>query len=153
RNDDMGMRTTVENIARNIGVHLGTESPALNVKIERALVGIIHASGGDPNDPRSTWEATKFAIFPPRINPDELGNPWHLILIAVAFGMLLFGPKAKANGMLPYAACVAAGALLFCVFLRWQPWHTRLHLPLFVLSGPVVAAAFARWRYAQQVLA
>ena len=155
RNDTVDLRTTVENIVRNIGVHLGTDSPKLNAKIEGALNGMIHAAGGDPNDPRSTWETTEFAIFPPRINPDELGNPWHLMVIAAAFGMLPFGSKTsktKARGLLPYAACVAAGALLFCIFLRWQPWHTRLHLPLFVLSAPVVAAAFSRWLYAQRIL-
>jgi hypothetical protein len=164
RNDAIDPRTTVENIARNIGLHLGTEIPALNAKIEGALIGMIHAAGGDPSDPRSTWElgdpsdprstgkTTQFAIIPPRFNPDELGNPWHLMLIAVAFGMLPFRRNRKAGGVLLYAACVATGALLFCMVLRWQPWHTRLHLPLFVLSAPVVVAAFSDRLHTQRIL-
>lgn len=153
RNDVVDMRTTVENIARNIGVHLGTNSPALNAKIQEALVGIIHVTGGDPNDPRSTWPTTKFTISPPRFSPNDLGNPWHLLLIATAFVILPFGWKAKARRAIPYAACVASAALLFCVVLRWQPWHTRLHLPLFVLGAPLVAVAFSQWKRTQRILA
>lgn len=152
RNEAINVQTTVENIARNVGVHLGTENPALNVKIERALVGIIHATGGDPMDPRSTWLGTRFTISPPRITPDEIGNPWHLLLIAVAFAMLPLGLNKKTWGVIQYAACVAAGALLFCIVLKWQPWHARLQLPLFVLSAPLVAAAFSHRRYTQRVL-
>lgn len=151
RNDAIDVQTTVENVARNVGVHLGTENPALNAKIERALVGIIHASGGDPMDPRSTWPGTKFTIFPPRTNPDEIGNPWHLLLIAVAFAMLPFGLRKKSWSVIHYAACVATGALLFCILLKWQPWHTRLHLPLFVLSAPLVAAAFSHRWYTRRI--
>ena len=29
--------------------------------------------------------------------------------------------------------------LLFCFYLKWQPWHSRLHTPLFFLVAPVLA--------------
>lgn len=34
--------------------------------------------------------------------------------------------------------------MLFCLVFRWQPWHSRLHLPLFVLWSPVVGIALGR---------
>jgi hypothetical protein len=36
-------------------------------------------------------------------------------------------------------ACV-----LFSLVLRWQPWHSRLHLPLFVLISTFIAYVFDR---------
>jgi hypothetical protein len=33
-----------------------------------------------------------------------------------------------------------ASALLFCIALKWQPWHSRLELPMFALSAVAIAA-------------
>jgi hypothetical protein len=41
------------------------------------------------------------------------------------------------------------GFLLFCVVLKWQQWHVRLHLPLLtlgaVLAGVVLERVWNRW--------
>jgi hypothetical protein len=35
--------------------------------------------------------------------------------------------------------------VLFSFALRWQPWHSRLHLPIFVLALPSIALAADRY--------
>jgi hypothetical protein len=41
---------------------------------------------------------------------------------------------------LPYLLCLVAGFLLFSLLLRWQPWNSRLMLPLFVLASAVAGS-------------
>jgi hypothetical protein len=48
--------------------------------------------------------------------------------------------------ILGLSAALGLGFLLFCLLLRWQPWHTRLHLPLFVLCAPLLALGLGRSR-------
>jgi hypothetical protein len=48
----------------------------------------------------------------------------------------------KDNRLHAFAACLIAVFLLFCLLLRWQPWHSRLQLPLFVLAMPMVGVVF-----------
>jgi hypothetical protein len=43
-----------------------------------------------------------------------------------------------------YAICLAGAFLLFCGYLKWEPWVSRLHLPLFVAATPVCGLVFSR---------
>jgi hypothetical protein len=36
-----------------------------------------------------------------------------------------------------YIWCVVSAFLLFCLIVRYQPWNSRFHLPLFILFCPV----------------
>src|SRR5207248_1792793 len=42
---------------------------------------------------------------------------------------------------------LAAGFLLFCFYLKWQPFMTRLELPLIVLGAPLAARLLDGWRH------
>jgi hypothetical protein len=74
---------------------------------------------------------------------DLAGNPFHLAIIVLAFALLLL-PSARTPDAVRYAACLLAAAALFCVVLKWQPWNSRLHLPIFLLAMPWVAIVFER---------
>jgi hypothetical protein len=45
----------------------------------------------------------------------------------------------------PWALLVAAGGILVCAFVRWQPFNVRFHLAGFVLLAPVVGAVLPRF--------
>lgn len=41
---------------------------------------------------------------------------------------------------------IIAGFIVFCALLKWQLFHSRLHLPLFLLSMPIVALVLERMK-------
>ena len=43
-----------------------------------------------------------------------------------------------------YVLGLVGAFVVFCAVFRWQPWHTRLHLPLFVLWSSVIGLVFER---------
>ena len=54
--------------------------------------------------------------------------------------------KILRSPLLLYTLLIAAGFVLFCAMLKWQPWHERLHLPFLVLLTPAAAAIIgSRW--------
>jgi hypothetical protein len=99
----------------------------------------------DVADPRSTrlYSAPSFAIVREPVNPDRAGNPVHVVLILLAAARIASVRQLRRSpNVVRYGLALAAGAVLFCLVLKWQPWHSRLQLPLFVLAAPLVGAAW-----------
>ena len=138
RNQLLTPRGAASNVLRGAAVHLGIPVPAIRHAIEDAFVAAHGLLGVDASDPRTTLAGTRFFI--PSLSADEnvAGNPIHLGLAAVALPGLLAG--VAAGKRFRYALALLSAALLFAAFLKWQPWISRLQLPLFALSAPAVAA-------------
>jgi len=152
RNDAMGPRLWVSNVARNVAIHFGTMSGEVNAACARAVEGLHRALGVDVNDPRTTWGNCEWETVGHSWHEDTAGSPQHVVLIGVCAGLILGARRLReARGLAVYVLCVAGGAALFCALLRWQPWNVRLHLPLLVLSAGFVGPALSGWRRSARV--
>jgi hypothetical protein len=145
-NDRFSPAVTASNLVRNTALHLATRNAEANAILERWSNRLIAALGADPNDPATTWAGERFAIVDRGWNEDGAANTLHLLLFAGVLAAMLFRGRNRNPETLALAVGLAAGYVLFCGYLRWQPWHTRLHLPLFILASPVAAAVFAGFR-------
>ncbi len=153
RNEAVGLRPLLSNAVRNLTLHLSAPWPAWNQAVYRAAAGIHRAIGADPDDPRTTWLHEKYRVAF-RYDENFGGNFLHTVLFAAAAGVFLYACARRKNTevqrTLIYAICLAGAALLFCLLLRWQPWHGRLHLPLFLAAAPVfgrIASGPAVWKW------
>ncbi|MBA2755087.1 MAG: glycosyltransferase family 39 protein, partial [Chloroflexia bacterium] len=152
-NDVFTVTTLASNVVRNLALH--TALPGSTVPMVYAIGDLHRQFGADPHDIRTTWTYQLFDVSPTRTDEDIAGNPLHLALALVAAVLVLSaGSLRRRSGLLPYAAAIIAGALLFALVLKWTPWVTRLHLTLFVLAAPVIAIALGRirWRPVPAVL-
>jgi hypothetical protein len=70
------------------------------------------------------------------LDEDYSGNFLHAILFMVVFVLAWFyrGSREKIGF---YILCVLSSFLLFCLIIRYQPFNSRFHLPLFILFCPV----------------
>ncbi|MGK5094963.1 glycosyltransferase family 39 protein [Deltaproteobacteria bacterium TL4] len=134
----------LSNISKNIGLHLTLPFMGVNQIFEQGFFKFHHGLGVDINDPRLSFYGLKFKI--PRLSNHEdlTGNPLHLILIFIAVGLCFVKGSLKNNrALIHFLMMITVGFILFALLLKWQPWHSRLHLPLFVLSSVVVGMAMA----------
>ena len=49
-----------------------------------------------------------------------------------------------------YAICVST-FILFCLTIKWQPWHARLHIPIFLMLAPLTAAIVTEIKFGHLV--
>jgi len=85
-----------------------------------------------------------FAVNRLIMDEDYSGNFLHAFLFTAVFILLwhLPGPKWKIG---VYSCVVLSCFLLFCLIVLYQPWHSRFHLPLFVLFCPVAGTVLAHF--------
>ena len=143
RNESLGLRSTMSNALRHTSEQLGDRSVRWNARVYEAVVRAHRALGLDPQDPSTTWPGTVYG--PPRNANHEAdaNNRWHLLL---ALGGALFAIATRRRNVAWLCAALAAGFLLFCFYLKWQPFMARLELPLFVLAAIPAAVLLDRLR-------
>jgi len=142
-NDRLGVGVTVSNILRNLPQQLAFR-PSWNQAIYEKVVAIHESLGLDPNDPATTWNGTSYRPSSVSMHEGEAANVRHMLLLGPVLLWLLWRRKWDPTAAL-LLGCFAGGAL-FCALLKWQPWHARMHLPLFVCAVPVMAMFLEAWR-------
>jgi 4-amino-4-deoxy-L-arabinose transferase-like glycosyltransferase len=142
-NETFSVASLASNVLRNVAVNLSTPSDRANRRIEQTVLGAHRALGIAPDDPRTTWFGTKFRIRPILFHEDLDGSGLHVLLILAVIVLFAIRPRGPPDAA-KYGLCLIAGFLLFCAIAKWQPWISRLQLPLFVLWSPLIGIFFAR---------
>lgn len=141
-NETMGPSRLASNGLRNLALHANVAPNALQKPVTNTVASLVRSLGVDPHDPATTLSGTYFGVEDQPNHEDGAGNGLHLVAILVALFVVFTarGPnRASSWGLI---IVVVAGALLFCGYLKWQPWNSRLQLPLFILAAPLIGAAF-----------
>jgi hypothetical protein len=139
----------LSNALRSAALHLVTPSDTLNHRLEAVVRSTIVLAGADPDDPRTTWKDDvldgRFYLYWHPFGEETATNPLHAVAILVTLAIL--GLRAQFRRRKPLVALAlgaVVGFLLFCAALKWQPWHARLHLPLFAVCAALVACVAER---------
>ena len=144
-NDIFTTPVMVSNTIRNFAINLGTPNYNINIKMDRFFYKVHEWIGISPNDPRTTWNDTEFHVNYTSYYDGKAGNPLHAWTIL--FVIPVFFSQRRNKGEEPhYLSALLAGFLIFCLYLRWQSWLTRLQLPLFVLWSPFIAQTLDKFR-------
>ncbi|UUC46278.1 ArnT family glycosyltransferase [Flavobacterium cerinum] len=134
-NQKMDGKLFLSNFLKNAALHLGY--PVSDQS--DAVLKIIHTKINTPLDnPDTSYYGTPYeASKKIPTHEDLVSNTVHFLLFA--FALLCLGISCIKNYKKNIPAVVITLVLLlqiifFCAYLKWQPWHTRLHIPMFLLS-------------------
>jgi 4-amino-4-deoxy-L-arabinose transferase-like glycosyltransferase len=141
QNSAHSLAAIASNVIRNVAVHAAglPRGAGAVVRVAQRFHQVI---GWDINDRRTTFTNTLFPTLGPALHEDYAGNPLHVLLGGLAIVICLCSAPCGARARI-YAVCVFTGFTLFCAFLKWQPWISRLQLPLFVETTPIIGVAFS----------
>lgn len=144
-NARIGAGPTTSNMMRNIALELVNPSSSCRALVEGIGRGIHHALGLDPDDAGSSFNRMPFRLSRQLWNDeDTAGNPLQLLLLIAALLTFLCFARKQDLPLGIYFLCIAFGFVAFSAYLRWQLFHTRLLLPLLILSAPFVGTVIER---------
>ena len=126
------------NVSRDLALLLSSPMIGVNDFIVFCVWRFHDLLGISVSEPAITYGGEKFALNSVR-HEDVIGNLPQVLLFLIA---LCFLPAANASRSirLVYAAGIIAVFLALAELLPWQPWHTRVLLPLVLLGCPLTAA-------------
>jgi hypothetical protein len=121
---------------RNVALNFPTPSETLNGKIVGAILNLHRILGADPEGFSMIWAWN---------NENLAGNPLHVGLTVVAFG-LLFALRRKGESSLPqqYALVALVSILALFSVTRFDVYGVRHQLVFLVLWGPIVGLVATR---------
>ena len=140
-NETMTPFLLLSNVGRNLALHAGVPIDGANGILEKLVGGSHRLVGLDPKDPRTTYpRGTPFRAPGSSRHEDHAPNALQLVLILACgfLALLRRGDRDRPAALL--LGVVGVQLVLFCVVFKWQPWHSRLHLPMFLTAAPAVAA-------------
>ncbi|NTV29403.1 MAG: hypothetical protein HGA80_04910 [Candidatus Omnitrophica bacterium] len=136
----------VSNLVRQSAVHLQTPSQRLNdvfIRLVRGSYDRLRLNFYQPEITHFKAEALflqKSTVY----NEYYAGNFLHFWLGVI---FCLIGLKLRRNDrelLRLYILALILSYSGFVFYMRWQPWISRLHLPLFILGAPVIAVVLDR---------
>ncbi len=140
-------RAVASNALRDAMLQFGTPNLSFNIWLEVEVTKVhnrfLHIG---VSDPATTWPGTSFQVNAVSFDEDYAGDPLQALLaIAALFAAVFIGLRRGPRRLALFSGGLVLAFLLFAAYLRWQPWHSRLELPLLVLSAPLIGTVFARF--------
>ncbi len=128
-NEIMSPAELFSNLVRNIFIQIPV--PFLSDLLTQFLTKAHLAFGLDINDPRTTWYGTHFKVNGIIYPQEDLAANTIQFLLFIISGLFVYQQRNKLQKNLYILTLVSFA--LFSLVIKWQPWHSRLHLPLMVV--------------------
>jgi 4-amino-4-deoxy-L-arabinose transferase-like glycosyltransferase len=145
-NQQMSLVLLASNIIKNAGLHFGLMyAKPISVAADSAIHKLYVAAGININDPEVNYRRMKYGIIADTGSEDSAPNLLHFLLMLSAFIILLYHWRKWKDKpeMCSLITIVILQVLFFCLYLKWQPWNSRLHVPIFLMATPLICCAFS----------
>jgi 4-amino-4-deoxy-L-arabinose transferase-like glycosyltransferase len=144
KNEIMNVNFFISNLIKNASFHMAVYP--LNNYIDLIVIYLHKIINVDVNNEALNYFGIKYTSFSTPNSESTASNFIHFYLFNFSFCILLFKYFKKKlvtcnNLLFYYLLFVIFSIIIFAIYLKWQPWHSRLQLPLFISFVPVIYIA------------
>jgi len=144
-NQKMSAKLLASSLIKNASIHMAIMYAKPVEKFAGDEIKKLHQWVGiDINDPATNYRNMKFTTGGYITDEEGSANPFHFLLIVVTMAIIFVDFLRGRYRLIAivFWGVILLQALFFCLYLKWQPWHSRLHIPLFLISIPLMCYCF-----------
>jgi 4-amino-4-deoxy-L-arabinose transferase-like glycosyltransferase len=133
-------------LIKNAGLHMSIMYARPLAVAADSIICKLHAAAGiNINNPAVSYRGMKYGLGTIVTSEDSAPNPFHFLLILFSVVLLLFNRKRLKASPAVYSLLiiVTLQIIFFCLYLKWQPWNSRLQVPVFLMATPLICYAFS----------
>ena len=146
-NKNISIKSTGVGILKNIGNHFSTP---LTSSITNQVVEKTHLITQIPiNDENYSYKGIHFKLNEWNHNEDEVSNIFQVVLILGVCLFIVFNWRNQNRFLLLSTIFCLFTFGLFSLILKWQPWHMRLQVPLFILFAIPISLVLEKIKLAK----
>jgi hypothetical protein len=128
----------LSNVIKNLGMHLALPSQSYNDALLSGVNKLHQWLGVSTSDPATTMGEYRIGFT---INEDTSTNYVHLLLALVA--IILAFVKSTDRFVRLYSLCILGSWIVYSAGFKWQYYHSRTQLPLFLLTAPLIGVVLS----------
>lgn len=144
-NQQLNLTSLYSGVLKNAGLQLSFMYIKNVSTVADSAIHKLHSWAGlDINGPGTNYHDITYNV-PNRINSeDSAPNMIHFVFILFAFIVLLLHLFKNKPPLVNSLLIIAFfQIILFCLYLKWQPWNTRLHIMFFLMWVPLLCYTFS----------
>ena len=131
-NETMSLKIFFVNGLKNVGNHLSI--PKLNHFTNQFIEKIHLLLNLNINDVQTNFNGIGFKLLPWQHHEDTISNFIQLIILIISIFIFLKTSNRTTNITKLLFGLIIIELVLFNLLLKWQPWHTRLTIPVFFIA-------------------
>ena len=130
----------VSNVSRNLALHFGF--PGFHWLAQQGVERLHKWMQLDVRDYDTTYMGSAFDLPMLSNNEDNASNFLHsLWLVWSVFWLIRYSRHLNRRPYFILVGMLFVTFLMFCAYLKWQPWHSRQHTFMFLMASPLAAVA------------
>lgn len=140
-----GIEALYSNVIRNLYLQLNTPYNSINELTKASVVKLHDVFLLNVNDNKNTFVSTTIDYNLNVLGEDTASNVIYVLVMIISICIVALKYKEIDPMLYKYWLVLLSSFLLFCIYIKWTPWHGRHHLSLLVLSTSITGITFERY--------
>jgi 4-amino-4-deoxy-L-arabinose transferase-like glycosyltransferase len=143
KNAKINIQNAVSVLSKNVALQMALPWPSWNTAVKNGVERLHHRLGVGVNSPETSFYDQPFDVIYWPNSEDNVTSILAILIIVLLPFICIYQIFKGKKFVAIYYFLPSLLLLLFSILLKWQPWHTRLLIPIEIIAGIPIGIVMA----------